>query len=182
MLTDTRLLTAEEFARMPARDARTELVGGEVVTMSLAGHKHGRIALRIGARLLRFVEQHNLGEVYAAETGFITSREPDTVRAPDAAFVVAERVAEQNAEGFFDGPPDLAVEVVSPTDRAPEVEQKVQDFLNAGSQQVWIVHPSTQTVTTYYANRSAAVLTLDDNIEGGSLLPGFSLPVAEIFR
>lgn len=178
----TKHLTVEDLAQMPDREERTELVKGELKTMAPAGHRHGIVAMKIGGRLLQFVEEHGIGEVYAAETGFVLTRSPDTVRGPDVAFVTAERAAQQpDEEGYFDGPPDLAVEVVSPHDTVEEVETKVLDYLRAGTHMIWIVHPQTKTITVYRSLQEIFVLTEEDALEGGDLLPGFELDVREIF-
>jgi Uma2 family endonuclease len=183
MSVQTSLITAEELESMVQPDARTELVRGEIVKMSPAGFEHGAIALAIAAFLRAFVRQHKLGTVCAAETGFILTRDPDTVRAPDAAFVAAERVArQQRKEGFFEGPPDLAVEVVSPGDTDEEVEARILDYLGAGTQLVWIVRPKTRTITVYRSLKNVRVLTTQDSLEGDDVLPGFSIPVAEVFE
>jgi Uma2 family endonuclease len=183
MSVQTGLTTVEELERMIRSEARVELVQGEIVTMSPAGFEHGAIALTIAAFLRAFVRQNKLGTVCAAETGFILTRDPDTVRAPDAAFVAAERVArQQRKEGFFDGPPDLAVKVVSPGDTDDEVEAKILDYLNAGTKLVWIVRPKTRTITVYRSLKNVRVLTTQESLEGDDVLPGFSVLVAEIFE
>jgi len=150
--------------------------------MSPAGYEHGRIVLRIGWRLARFVEENALGEATGAETGFRIARDPDTVRAPDIGFIRADRVPTSSVKGFFQGPPDLAVEVLSPDDRAGKVMAKVQDWLRAGCRVVWVVDPDTQTVTIYDDKQLAATLTTSDELTGGDVVPGFRLPVAEIFK
>ena len=134
MAVGTRLITIEELEKMPQTDARVELVEGEIIKMPPAGHEHGEIAGNIFAAMHAFIRKNKLGKVYAAETGFILHRNPDTVRAPDAAFVTAERAKEtEGNEGFFPGPPDLAVEVISPNDSDEDVEAKVLDYLRAGT-------------------------------------------------
>jgi len=160
---------------------RCELLRGELIMMSPAGSKHGMIALRIGRLLSNFVEPRGLGIILVAETGFRVGSNPDTVLAPDAAFIARERLGENLPDGYFPGAPDLAVEVLLPNDRAGEVFHKVQDWLGAGSAAVWVVDPKTQTVTIYGADRRAAMLTSSEAIPGGDLLPGFSASVAEIF-
>ena len=174
------LITAEQLLQMPAVE-HCELVRGEIIKMSPSGLEHGRVANRISVRLGVYVEEHQLGIVTTAEAGFQIGHNPDTVRAPDVAFLSAARVPKNPMAGFFDGPPDLAVEVLSPNDRAGEVLKKIQEWLHAGCRMVWLVDPSTRTVTVYHDLRTAQVLTAEDTISGDDLLPGFSLPVTEFF-
>jgi Uma2 family endonuclease len=167
---------------MPQNDARVELVKGEIAAMPPAGYEHGEIAATIGALLHNFVRQRNLGKSYAAETGFTLARDPDTVRAPDAAFVAADRVAQQRRRaGFFDGPPDLAVEIVSPDDTDEDMEAKVLDYLRAGTRMVWVARPRTRTITVYRSLTNIRLLTENDSLEGEDILPGFSINVKDIF-
>ncbi|MBI3980073.1 MAG: Uma2 family endonuclease [Chloroflexi bacterium] len=178
-----RLVTAEELARMPEEDAHVELVKGVVVRMTPAGHAHGRFAARFASLLDSFVRERRLGYVYAAETGFMLSRNPDTVRAPDAAFVTGERAAAQpREEGFFEGAPDLAVEVVSPSDSYLDVEAKVQEYLDAGARLVWVLNPRTKTLMAYRPDGSVRRYTIDDTLDGENVLPGFAVPLKDIFE
>jgi Uma2 family endonuclease len=150
--------------------------------MTPAGHPHGRIAMRIAAQLFQHVEERGLGTVYAAETGFILARNPDTVRAPDAAFVRRERVEEVGeTEGYWPGAPDLAVEVVSPGDACAEVEGKVTDWLRAGARMVIVVDPSSRTVKIHRSLTDIAALTEDDEIDGADVVQGWRLPVRRLF-
>jgi Uma2 family endonuclease len=174
------ITTAEQLFQAPDL-GRCELLRGELIMMSPAGSKHGMIALRIGSLLSNFVEPRGLGIILGAETGFKVGNNPDTVLAPDAAFITRDRIGENLPDGFFPGAPDLAIEVLSPNDRASEVLAKVQDWLNAGCLGVWVVDPKSQTVTVYGADRKAAILASADTLIGGDLLPGFSTPVAGIF-
>ncbi len=153
----TRLMTVEEFEQSPLNTSGVELVRGEISTqMSPMGAQHGEVAGAVFAALFNFVRGQKLGKVYAAETGFILSQNPATVRAPDAAFVSRERAVQQRRpEGYFEGAPDLAVEVVSPGDRDEEVQRKVMDYLEAGTKLVWIVRPRTETVTVYRSRGEA---------------------------
>ncbi|HSL82370.1 MAG TPA: Uma2 family endonuclease, partial [Thermoanaerobaculia bacterium] len=143
-------LTAEDLYDLPLDDVRAELVRGDLVCEPPAGFEHGVGATEIGYYLRRCVEDHPIGVVCGAETGFILFRHPDTVRAPDAAFVTrerAERVVER--EKYFEGAPDLAAEVVSPGDSRREVAEKVRDYLAAGTRLVWIIDRRRQSVTVY---------------------------------
>jgi Uma2 family endonuclease len=177
------LVTADDLLRMP-RDprARYELVRGELVPMTPVGGEHGRITMRFGSRLLSHVEPLGLGEVMV-EVGFRLTRDPDTVRAPDISFVSAERVPPHGLPaGYIAGAPDLAVEVVSPDDTAAEIEAKVHEYLAHGVRLVLVVHPRTQSVTAYRPDGSARLFRSGEAIDGGDVVPGFSLPVDELFR
>lgn len=149
--------------------------------MTPAGFEHGEIAQGVGTALRVFVAENRLGVVVAAETGFKIESNPDTVRAADAAFVRAERVPAEKPRGFYPGAPDLAVEVLSPDDRASEVNDKIQQWLAAGCQVVWVIDPKTRSVTVYHGRRQAEVLRASDTLTGGEVLPGFALPVEQVF-
>jgi Uma2 family endonuclease len=184
MTIETRHTTAEELLRMPDDGFRYELVRGELRKMTPAGNKHGYLALRIASRLERHVEDNGLGKTYAAETGFKLSSDPDTVRAPDAAFVSRARLEEVGEiEGYWPGAPDLAVEVISPSDTHTEVVEKALAWLEAGCRMVLAVDPSRRTVTIYRALDDIRILTgeADETLDGADVVPGWSLPVAELF-
>jgi Uma2 family endonuclease len=177
-----QLLTAEEFFSMPDDGNRYELVQGRLVCMAAAGGLHGKIASRVDHRLRDFIEAHGLGEVCTAETGFRLAQNPDTVRAPDVAFVARARIPAAGVpEGFWPFAPDLAVEVVSPSDRFDEVMSKVQEYLNAGTRLVWVLHPRTQTVMVYHATGEAQLLRGQDELSGADVLPGFRCRGDELF-
>jgi len=181
MITQTKLVTVEQLERMPQSNAHIELVKGTIVQTPLHGMEHGLVTAAIGTCIGKFVHERRLGVAYAANTGFILSRNPDTVRAPDAALVSTEHAAHQKRrEGFFDGAPDLAVEVVSPEDTMEEVDSKVLEYLQAGTQLVWIVHPKTQTITVYRSLDKVRVLIANDTLDGADVLPGFAVSVKEI--
>ena len=127
------------------------------------------------------MKKKSLGVVTGAETGFLIARDPDTVRAPDVAFVRAERVPTNPTPGFFQGPPDLAVEVLSPSDRASEVLAKMRDWLQAGCLAVWLVDPATKTVSVCRDKTPMVTLGLSDDLTGDDVVPGFSFPVGQIF-
>lgn len=176
------LVTAAELLRMPSDTVRRELVRGELREMTPAGHWHGRVAMRLALHLGPFVLANNLGEIYAAETGFILEVDPDTVRAPDVAFVRRERVrAVGDSEGYWRGAPDLAVEVVSPGDTFSEVEEKVFEWLDAGARMVVVVNPKKRTATVYRSRTEITVLTEEDALDGADVVPGWRLPLREIF-
>lgn len=175
-------VTADDLLRMPDDGLRRELVRGELRVMTPAGHWHGRVAMRIGVRLARHVEENGLGVVYAAETGFRIGTDPDTVRAPDVAFVRQERAQEvPDARGYWPGAPDLAVEVVSPEDTYGEVEEKVFDWLDAGCRMVVVVSPRKRTATIYRSRTDIVALTEGEELDGGDVAPGWRLPLRELF-
>jgi len=179
MTTTQHITTAEQLSRAGGL-GRCELLRGELIMMTPSGFEHGRVVARISARLTSFVERHSLGVVTGAETGFEIAHDPDTVRAPDVAFVQGERIPDQPTMGFFQGAPDLAVEVLSPGDRASELLAKVQDWLRAGCQAVWVVDPVTQTVSIYRGRSDVVVRGVADQLTD-DVVPDFALPVAEIF-
>ena len=151
MSTQTRLMTADEFLGCPEEPGfRQELIRGEVVTMPLPGGEHGEITYEIGCLIGNHVKPAKLGKLYAADTGFIVGRNPDTVRGPDVGFVRAERLAAiTKPKKHLPFAPDLAVEVISPSDEEDEVEEKAQMWLEAGSLLVWNVDPKAKTVKVY---------------------------------
>lgn len=185
MSTSRTLLTADDLMRLSSLNKgvkKLELVKGELLEMPPAGGRHGRVAIRIGHRLNAFVEANGLGEVFAAETGFWISHNPDTVRAPDASFVAKGRLpAGELPTGYLDLAPDLAVEVVSPGDTAGEVQAKVEDWLRAGVRLVWVAYPNTRSVAVYQGLNDVRVLTEQDELDGGEVLPGFRCQVRDLF-
>jgi Uma2 family endonuclease len=177
-------LTADEFFALNLLDEKTELVDGELLRMSPAGAEHGVIALRIGAWLLAFVEERGLGVACAAETGFLVQRDPDTVRAPDAAFISRERMGEgKPPKKFWPFAPDLAVEVVSPSETAEQVQERVRVWFAAGARAVWMLYPGNATVHSYRSLSEVRILQRGESLTGDEdLLPGFSRPVSDLFR
>jgi Uma2 family endonuclease len=181
------LLTAEEFARMTdPPGVRSELVRGRVIRMPPAKTRHGRLAGFIHARLEAFAREHRLGEA-TAEGGYLLRRNPDTVRAPDAAFIAFERLpgGELPEDAYVEGAPDLAVEVVSPSETDAGVAEKVADWLAAGAERAWEVRPRTRTVTVHRRDRPPRTLGIDDTLtsdDAAFAVAGFALPLTEIFR
>jgi Uma2 family endonuclease len=183
MSLSTQTITADDLNRMPEDGYRYELVRGEIRRMSPTGYRHGRIGARLTSRIARHVESNDLGVVVGAETGFRLTSNPDTVRAPDIAFIRHERVeAVGDTESFWPGAPDLAVEVLSPNDRIAELEEKVEMFLQAGTRAVWVLSPKLRTITVYKSLTDIVVLTENDELDCGEILPGFKVSVSEIFE
>ncbi len=182
MATQVRPMTADDLLHLPSDGFRYELVKGELQKMAPAGSSHGAIAMNLAGPLHQYVKGNNLGKVFAAETGFVIAHNPDTVRAPDVAFVQRQRVETiGNIVGYWPGAPDLVVEVVSPNDLYSEVAEKVDAWLTAGTQLVIIVDPRRQTITVHRAPTEMQTLTLNDTLDGAPVLPGWILPVREVF-
>ena len=177
------LLTAEEFFRLYShKDGRYELVDGEVVEMAPVNEQHGAVALNIGAGFNLYSRQSGIGRA-SVETGYRLRISPDTVRGPDVSFVVAGKEAwESLGDGFSPDAPDIAVEVVSPSNTAAEIERKVGEYLAAGSQRVWVVYTSSRNVLAHRAEGATITYSGDEVITDEELLPGFSLPLSDIFR
>ncbi|MGH9961379.1 MAG: Uma2 family endonuclease [Pyrinomonadaceae bacterium] len=176
-------MTAEDLLKLPRGMFRYELVEGELKQMSPTGHEHGRITIRLTVPLAQHIRANRLGEVYAAETGFKLTSNPDTVRAPDIAFIRQQRVDEVGAtKGYWPGAPDLAVEVLSPDDRHTQMTMKVSEWFTAGAKQVWVVSPKVRTISVYRSITDITTLSEKDILDGADLLPGLRLAVAEVFR
>ena len=180
------LVTADELPSVSARHSvlgkRTELVRGELIVMAPAGGRHGQIAHKVALLVGNHVLERSLGRVFAAETGFLLRRDPDTVRAPDVAFVAAERLEiEDVPAGFLELAPDLAVEVVSPGDSGAAVRNKVSDWLAAGTRLVWVVYPETRSIVVHRPDHPATELHDTDVLTGAPVLPDFAFHVRDLF-
>ncbi len=182
MSTTTRRMTAEELLLMPDDNLRHELVEGELRTMSPANNEHGGVAANLCIHLGSFVLSRQLGRLFAAETGFIIARGPDTVLAPDVSFIRRDRIpASGLLKAFWPGAPDLAAEVVSPGDTRREVAEKTARWLKAGVRLLWVVYPERRTVEVHRAGVEVIVLGEDDTLDGQDVVPGFRCRVGEIF-
>jgi Uma2 family endonuclease len=175
-------MTAEELMHLPDDDLRHELINGELIKMPLPKVPHGRAAKRLGKPLEQFVVDHDLGEVFISEVGFQITWNPDTVLGPDLAFVSKDRLQQAGeVSGFWQGPPDLAVEVLSPGDRPGKVNKKRSRWLSLGTKQVWIVDPKHRTVTIYRSETDVTKFSGSDDLESQDLFPGFQIPLDRIF-
>jgi Uma2 family endonuclease len=180
MAVQTRPYTVEEFDQLAAQpenaDRRLEYVGGEIVEMvtnNYCSEVAGRILIRIGI----YVESHQLGRLTGADGGYRVSGERYI---PDVAFISKERQPESSHDAYNPNPPDLAVEVLSPSDKGDEMRIKIANYLAAGTV-VWVVEPETKTVEVYTPGQKAEILRLDDTLDGGGVLPGFTLAVKDVF-
>jgi Uma2 family endonuclease len=180
----TRLLTAEEFAKLPnpVDGSKQELVRGEVVTMPPPGFRHGIVQVNVATLLKVFAKQHKLGRI-TVESGVVTERDEDTVRGPDVAYWSYERLpADQVPEGYPNVAPDLCVEVLSPSNTEQRTTKKVGEYFACGARMVWVIDPEERTVTIYRKPGDGRVLWEDATIAGEDVLPGFSCPLNEFFQ
>ena len=181
--TTPTLTTAEQLFGMVTDGYRYELVAGELRMMSPAGGRHGRIAIRVAHLLIQHVDANDLGVVYAAETGFRIETDPDTVLAPDVAFLSKARHATIKDEvAYVPLAPDLAVEVLSPSDRFSRVEAKAFQWLDAGAKLVLLVDPETQTIHRYQSRKQIEVYQLGETLECGHAVAAWMLNVKQVFE
>ena len=177
-----RLVTADELSRMPDDGCRYELVRGELRKMTPSGFDHGAVVMNVAAPLAQHVKTNRLGVVCGAETGFVIASNPDTVLAPDVAFVRQQRIPPGGRpSGFWRGAPDLAVEVMSPSDSQGNADDKARVWLDAGSRVVLVVNPRARTVTVHRAGTPESTLAEGAIVDAGDVVPGFRLPVADLF-
>jgi Uma2 family endonuclease len=163
-------------------DRRYELIRGELKVMSPGKPLPGIVCARIAAALTNFVEAKKLGMAFGAETGFVVERDPDTVLGVDASFVSRERLAAvEDWDKFFPFAPDLAVEVLSPSNTAKEINEKVAFYFAAGSRAVWVINPKRRTAVVYTSPSEFRTLNEQDTLGGGDVLPGFELKLSELF-
>ena len=180
--TATRLLTADELLRLSGEGIRGELIRGVLCETMPTGREHGEIVMVLGARLVVFVEERGLGRVAGSDIGVLLERDPDTVREPDIAFFSTERAPPgERVTGYAETPPDLVVEVASPTDRRTAVDDKARMWLAHGVRLVWVVHPDTRTVDVHRAGGPAVTLAEGDALDGGDVLPGFACGLGAVF-
>ncbi len=176
----SRPVTGEELYHMGDL-GRAELVKGEIVRMSPTGYTHGRVESRIGRILGNFVLAHTVGEVVSGEVGIYTHRNPDTVRAADVAFVSSDRMAQVKSKSYLDVAPELVVEVLSPDDAWSDLMEKLDEYFTCGVKVVWVADPRTRQVYVYRSVTSVERFTEKDNLSGAEVLPGFDVPVVELF-
>jgi len=182
MSTATRVTTATQLLRLPRGEFRHELIQGELRTMSPAGSAHGFIIGNLSAILGHYILQNKLGLIAGAETGFLIEQDPDTVRAPDVAFVRNSQLERCGTPlAYFPEAPVLAVEVVSPDDTAEAVDLKIRSWLAAGTKLAWVIYPKGRTVTVYRSLDDIQVLSEQDSLSGESVVPGFECAIADLF-
>ena len=174
------LVTAEELLHAHLPDKHVELVRGVLVVREPAGFRHGATGTRLTKHLADHVDAQGLGRVIAGETGFKLASSPDTVRAPDVAFIRRERLPDREPQGYLALAPDLVVEVLSPSDRAGETLSKVADWLNAGTQLVWVIDPERRVARVYRQDGTMSLVSESEPLNGEDVVPGFDCPLSVV--
>lgn len=180
--TKPKLLTADDLLRLYSKGVRGELIRGVLSETMPAGTQHGKIVMKLGARLMQFIEPRKLGTLTASDAGVWLERDPDTVREPDIAFFPAQKMPlDADIPGYAEVVPDLVVEVESPNDSRRALNDKALMWLRYGVRLVWVVHPDSRTIAAYRDGSGVATLTANDALDGMDVLPGFTCAVNEIF-
>lgn len=180
MVTSAQLVHAEDLHDLPG-GVRYELIDGVLIELMPPGSEHGMIAANLVGRLWSFLQSHPGLGILLTEVGFVLRRDPDTVRAPDAAFIRADRVSGRLPKTFWEGAPDLAVEVVSPGDRPGEIQAKIREWIGAGARLVWVLYPDSPSIHIIRSLTDRWTLGPEDALDGGDVLPGFSCQVSDLF-
>lgn len=179
--TSSELLGITEYAAL-VEDEPSELVRGRLVREPWPSIAHGWLQARFAQMLGAHIDAERLGLVCFTDASVITSEDPPTVRAPDVGVVLRERVDSLHETGWLRGAPDLSVEIVSPSNRASEIQEKVLEYLRAGASIVWVVYPNTRTVAVHETQGGARYVGEGEHLDGGDLMPGLQVSVAELFR
>ena len=178
----TKLLTAEDLLRFSSQGVKGELIRGVLHETVSVGKVHARIAIRIGGEFDRHVRRHRLGQVGGSDGGVLVERDPDTVREPDIYYVSAARLPlDDQSDGYLEVVPELVVEIVSPSDSPTEVDEKIRMWLDLGVSMALVVRPANRTIVIRRPGIPDVTLTGEDTLDGGDVLPGFSLPLREMF-
>ncbi len=178
--TEKALITGDQLFAM-GDIGPAELVKGEIIPQMPTGHEHGFIESLIVYFLTRFIREHNLGRVVTGEVGIYVERNPDTIRAADVAFISHDRYAQVQSAGFLDIAPELVVEIMSPSNTWSEVHEKLAEYFAIGVNIVWVVDPQLQQIHVFRALDDVSLLTKEDTLTGEGVLPGFALPLTELF-
>ncbi len=179
MAPPTTLVTAEELFWMPSEDAHVELIAGGIERTPLSSALHGLVASDVGIRISEHVHRLRLGTTVAANTGFILRRNPDTVRAPDFAFVRKDRWSD--AEEYFPGAPDLAIEVIEPYETYSNVNAKVRDWLECGVRLLIVIDLGKQSAIIHRSLTESTHIDINGSLDGGAVVPGWTLPLRDLF-
>ena len=175
-----RLITGEELSRIPGSEL-CELVEGKIVPTRPTRYISGRVGSRLAYRLSSFVEERKVGQVMVGEVGIYIRRAPDTVRAADVLYISNTRYAQSRSQSYLDVAPELVVEVLSPDDAWQVVMRKLADYFSIGVQVVWVADPEARSVYAYHSATTAQQFNEGDTLTAPEVLPGFAVPVADLF-
>lgn len=174
------LMTAEQLLGVDIPGRCTELVRGRLIVREPPGTYHGRVSMELAWLMQTFARRNNLGDVYGQDTGFKILSDPDTVRAPDVAFIARSRASSIPMRGYAAVAPDLVAEIGSPGDRRGELLARVGDWLDAGVRLVWIIDPVRKEAQVHRHDGSIGIFAVDQAVSGEDVLPGFHFTVAEL--
>lgn len=178
----TKIYTVEDLENLSNEDgAKYELYDGELTLMPPSQRNATELGVEIASLLRNFTRGKGFGYIAGADGGYILSREPDTFVSPDGSFISKERAGERKSTGYYPVAPDLAVEVISPSDRAADIRRKIDLYLQHGTRLIWVVYPQTRTIEVHTSIGSRN-LTVEDALEGGEVLPGFNASIRDIFN
>jgi Uma2 family endonuclease len=182
MTVQEKLYTADELLEISERsDNRYELVKGQLIEMPPTGDMHGVVAMDFGRIMGNFIVENDLGLVVGTDTGFVLFTNPDTVRAPDIAFISKARLTPLTGK-YFTIAPDLAVEVISPSESASEINDKILEYFEAGVKLVWLLYPKSRTIHVYTAADEVKIIKVGAILDGRDVLPGFQMAVSDVFK
>ena len=173
------LLSLADYAALPDDGKRYELVKGELVRLTFPNLIHARIQSFLNVELGIYLRRNPIG-ISVTEVGFVLSRDPDTVRGPDVSFVSNERLAKSGGKNWLKGAPNLAVEILSPSNSRTEMRGKIDHYLAAGADLIWVIDPEQRTVETIDSGGNSTVLTEDDELKAPTLLPDFSVSIRKV--
>ncbi len=181
--TATKRISADEFWALEDRpDVRLELIDGEVVELPGAGGYHATLVLHIFDLLRAHIRAHDLGLIYPDNLTYLFQRDPDILRIPDISFISASAVpTDWPPMGYIEVVPSLVIEVVSPSNSAAEIRRRIRDYVGADVSMVWVIWPDDRSVSVYTATLDSKELQSDELLDGGTVLPGFSVRVADLF-
>ena len=178
-----KLLTADDLLHLDSGRIRGELIQGALCETMPTGVRHGHIVVNLTMLLGGFIKPRRFGWILASEVGFLLERDPDTVRAPDIAYISASRLPlDADVPGYFEGAPDLAIEIISPSDRPRELYHKARMWISFGAPLVWVVDPENRAIEVHRPNQPVMHLAENDTLDGSETLPGFSCPVRDVFE
>ena len=182
MTTKQGLITADDLLRLYSQGVKGELIRGVLHETVAAGGRHGDIAVALGAEVRSFVRPRRLGRAGGSDTGILLERNPDTVREPDVYYISAEKLPlDVLSDGYYEVVPDLVAEILSPSDRRAEFDEKIQMWLDFGVRMALAVYPQTRTMAVHQPGRAAVTLSYDDTLDGGDVIPGFTCQLRDIF-